>query len=144
MSPNTATKIPPVSELLGNTPISRYMTHPAYAATPTTTVRTAMKIMLTHKVSGLPVTDGSGVVLGTFTEMDALLQGASQSLDAAIKYTKPPICLRENATFKDALVLLVSKRIKRIPVIDSHKRLVGILSRADLVQALFDDQTKKD
>ena len=135
-------KIPPVSEQLGKASISKFMTTPAYAATPSTTVRTAMKIMLTHKVSGLPVVDDGNTVLGVYTEMDALLQGASQSLDVAIRYVKPPVFLFQNSTFKDALVLLVSKRIKRIPVVDSQRRLIGILSRADLVQALFDDQKK--
>jgi IMP dehydrogenase len=144
MSADANTPIPPLSEQLGKAPISRYMSNPPYAATPTTTVRTAMKIMLTHKVSGLPIVDDSNVILGVYTEMDALLQGASQSLDSPIRYVKPPLCLFQNNTFKDALVLLVSKRIKRIPVVDQQRRLIGIVSRADLMQALYDDQAKKD
>jgi CBS domain-containing protein len=45
-------------------------------------------------------------------------------------------------TFRDVLVAMVQKKLKRVPVIDEKSRLLGVVSRSDLLHALFDDNKK--
>ena len=131
---------PPISNALAGTPINHFMTRKVIYATPTTTIRVAMKMMLTHKISGLVVVDDSNSCLGVYSEMDAMLQGASQSLDSAIKYTKPPLAVAAEAPFRDVLVSIIQKKVKRLVVVDGRKKVLGIVARRDLMKAIFDDQ----
>lgn len=135
---------PPISNKLALTPVNHFMTRKVVFATPTTTVRVAMQMMLTHKISGLVVVDDSNSCLGVYSEMDAMLQGASQSLNIAIKYTKPPLVVLPDTRFRDVLISLVQKKVKRLIVVDSKKKVVGIVSRRDIMKALFDDQKETE
>jgi len=134
--------LPPISDTLAFKPIRHFMTRTPYYANPSTSVRMAMQIMLTHKVSGLPVVDNSDSCLGMYSEMDAILQGAAQSLDSPINYTKPPSTVREDTTFREALIMLVKKRIKRAPIVDRRNKLMGVVSRSDMMRAIFEDNKK--
>ncbi len=130
---------PPISNKLAATPINHYMTRKVVYANPSTTVKVAMQMMITHKISGLVVVDDSNSCLGIYSEVDAMLQGASQPLDAPIKFTKPPLTVYPDTPFRDALVLMAQKKIKRLAVVDTKKKLVGIVSRHDMMKAIFDD-----
>jgi CBS domain-containing protein len=139
MSADTKTPLPNITQKLAVTGISHYMTRNAIYATPTTTIRLAMQMMLNHKISGLPIVDDTMSVLGVYSEVDAMLQAASQDLDAIIKFTKPAKLIKANTVFRDALVLMVKERLKRIPVVDEHRKLVGILTRRDLMKAYIQE-----
>ena len=134
---------PAISGELALTPIRRFMTRTPFYATPSTTVRRAMQMMLTHKVSGLPVTDDSESMLGIYSELDAMLQAASSpSMDVPIRYTKPALTVLPDTPFRDVLILLVKKKIKRVPVVDNRNKLMGIVSRQDIMRALAEDTPK--
>lgn len=113
------------------------------SVTPSTTIRTAMKTMLTHNISGLVVVNAAFACLGIYSEFDAMLQGSAEDLDRPIKFSKPPHVVTQNTTFKEALVALVKKRVKRLPVLDARKRIVGIISRQDFMKAIFEDQANE-
>ncbi|MBS1984009.1 MAG: CBS domain-containing protein [Bdellovibrionales bacterium] len=130
---------PPISSKLAGTPINHFMSRKVIYATPTTSVRVAMEMMLTHKISGLVVIDDTESCLGVYSEMDAMLQGASQSLAVPIRYTKPPLVVHPETIFREVLVLMVQKKLKRLPVVDKKKKVVGIISRRDLMRAIHDD-----
>jgi predicted transcriptional regulator len=50
--------------------------------------------------------------------------------------TANPITIRPDAPLADAAHLMLDKRVNRLPVVDDHQRLVGILTRHDLLFAL--------
>src|SRR4051812_10027369 len=54
--------------------VSDIMTHPVITGTPETTVGKAAELMLEHRVSGLPVVNAAGAVVGIVTEGDLLRQ----------------------------------------------------------------------
>jgi|GEM_PF-1413633 len=135
---------PPISDTLASSPIRHIMTRNPIYATPSTTVRRAIEMMLTHSISGLPVVDDTQVCLGLYTELDAMLQAAAQSLNSTIHYTKPPVMVMADATFREVLILMAQKKIKRVPIVDNRRHLMGIVSRRDLVRALHDDTSKKE
>lgn len=125
-------------------------------------VSLAMRIMLGAKVSGLPVVNEKGMLVGMFTEGD-LLRRAEMGTDhqrprwleilvgprkLAREYvethsrrvgdlmTTDVITIDESAPLADAVKLLEKHRIKRLPVL-RHGLLVGILSRSDLMRAFL-------
>ncbi len=134
-----SSSLPPISTELALTPISHFMSRKVIYATPSTTIRHAMEMMINHKISGLVVVDESETVLGVYSELDAMLQGAGQKLDGPITYSKPAKTIPLKAPFRDVLLLLVKYRVKRFPVVDDRKKLMGVVSRRDLMKAIFKD-----
>lgn len=138
-----AAPVTPLSPALAAKPVSHFMQRKLITVTPSTTVRTAMKTMLAHNISGLIVVNASLGCVGIYSEFDAMLQGSAEDLDRPIKFSKPPIVVSQNTPFKEALVALVKKRVKRLPVLDARKKIVGLLSRQDFMKAIFEDQANE-
>jgi tRNA nucleotidyltransferase (CCA-adding enzyme) len=134
----------PISDSLAATPAAKLMNRKIIYAMPGTPIHVAMQMMITHKISGLPVADGTTKCLGIYSELDAMLQGASQPLTAPIKYTKPAITVGAMTPFRDVLILIVKKKLKRVPVIDGNGNLIGIISRADIMKVLYEDHLKDE
>ena len=123
------------------------------------TVQDAAKLMLERRVSALPVVDGKDRVVGIVSEGDLVRRtelgtDAPRSWwlrlfadDAARDYVKthgdavrdvmsrPVIGVRRTTPLKELARLLEKHRIKRVPVFEAG-RLVGVVSRADLVRRL--------
>jgi len=115
------------------------MTRKVVFASPSTTVRVAMQMMLAHKISGLIIADETENCLGVYSELDAMLQGSAGNLNKPVRYTKPPKSVRPETPFRDVLLLIVKGRFKRLPIVDAHNKIVGIVSRRDLMRAIYDD-----
>jgi CBS domain-containing protein len=138
--------------------VEDFMTRRVATVTPDTPILTAARLMLDNHVSGLPVVDGSGRVVGVVTETD-LLRVDGKSADgspwlqmvAGAKgptsdpaelgarkveeiMSRQPITVAASAPITDACHLLTQHRIKRLPVIRDDK-LVGVVGRADLLRA---------
>jgi len=124
-------------------------------------VLTAVKIMLTNRISGLPVVDADGHLVGIVTEGDFLRRGeigtqrrrpkwleflvgpgrlASEYVHAAGRkveevMTSDPVTVAENDTLDTAVELMERRRVKRLPVMRGNE-MAGIISRANLMHAL--------
>jgi CBS domain-containing protein len=137
------------------------MTQPVISIAPETKIAEAARLMLQHRISGLPVVDGTGAVVGIVTEGDLLRRSeigterhrprwvelligpgrlAREYVDAHAR--KVGEVMSENVGFvspraalPDIVQLMEKRHIKRLPVIEDG-RLVGIVSRANLVRAL--------
>ncbi len=131
--------LPPLSQQLAQTPISKFMTRNPYSVMKTTPVGIAIQTMLTHGISGLPVVDVSQVCIGLYTELDAMIQAASQPLDAPIRFRSPAISVQSDFTFKEVLLVMARRKLRRVPVVDDRKRLLGIVARRDMLKAFMDD-----
>ncbi len=137
------------------------MRHRVVTVTPETAVADAAKLMLQHGVSGLPVLDKAGAVIGMVTEGD-LLRRAETGTEKrrphwlefilgpgplAVDYvrahgrkvgevmTRRVVAVAPEAPLEEVVRLMERHRIKRLPVLD-HGRLVGIVSRASLLPVL--------
>ena len=145
---------------------SEIMTHPVITVVPGTSIAEAARLMLQHRISGLPVVGSNGGVI--ITEGDLLKRaetGSAPRHPMWLELLLGPGRLAEEYTHAHArkvgeamtsdiasvtpstdvadLVQLMNKRrIKRVPVIDDG-RLVGIVSRANLVRALVKALVKK-
>jgi CBS domain-containing protein len=143
------------------------MTQPAITVRPETTIVEAAQLMLQRHISGLPVVDASGAVVGVVTEGDMLRRAETGTerrhrrwLEFVISpgrlaheyagaharrvgevMTEEVVAVSSQDPLEEAVRLMEQRRIKRLPVIESG-RLVGIISRANLVRALVDKLTR--
>jgi CBS-domain-containing membrane protein len=104
----------------------------------------------------VPVVDAEGRVIGVVSEADLLLKeerhegrpsgplvdphgdtAKAQAQNAAALMTSPAVTVRPEATLTEAARLLHRRHVKRLPVVDADGRLVGIVSRADLLQVFL-------
>ena len=124
-------------------------------------ILTAARLMLQNRVSGLPVIDAGGALVGVVTEGDFLRRGELGTARHRPKWleflvgpgrladeyvhssgrkvgevmTSDPYTVDEDATLETVVGLMERRRIKRLPVLRDG-RLVGIVSRANLMHAL--------
>jgi CBS domain-containing membrane protein len=111
-----------------------------------------------NRISGLPVVDGGDHVVGMITEADVLamagmksghafkdvirhllgepLSGPKQSKRLRDVMTSPATTIGPGADIREVALTLDEKRIKRLPVVDEQHRLIGVISRADIVRAI--------
>jgi CBS domain-containing protein len=128
---------------------------------PDANVLEAIRLMLQKHISGLPVIDKSGALVGVVTEGDFLrrtetgterkrprwlefLMGPRRMADEYVHtharkvddvMTREPITVTEDASLDAVVRIMERKRIKRLPVMRG-KEVVGIVSRANLLHAL--------
>jgi len=96
-------------------------------------VREVARILDRHRVSGLPVTDSHGHMVGVISEFDLIAKADAHTAGEAM--TRDVIAVMEDTGVDEVRFLLVNRRIKRVPVLRGQK-LVGIVSRADLVREI--------
>ena len=140
---------------------SEIMTPDVVTARPDTPLEDVVRLMLTHRISGLPVVE-NGVVVGIVSEGDllrrpetgterrqrhSLLQLFRSEEGDAAEYvrthgmtagevmTTDVVTIAETTLLEDIATLLESRGIKRVPVVREGK-LKGIVSRADLLRSL--------
>ena len=90
----------------------------------------AARLLSQHRISGLPVVNDDKVVVGVVTEHDVIGKEGQTVRDIM---TRGVISVTPDTDLEEASRILVHERIKRLPVLDAG-RLVGIVSRADLVR----------
>jgi len=139
---------------------SDVMTSNVVTVSPDTSVSTLARLLLDHKISAVPVVDEQGQVVGIVGEGDLLGRPSARSLPGwwLRLFNEEAVCLEALATArhlkaKDVMTrhvtsvsdqtpidliasLMHRRKLKRVPVIRDGK-LVGIVSRADLLDALM-------
>ena len=108
------------------------MTTRVVTVTPSTPVAVVAGLLRDNRISGVPVVDPGGAVVGLVSEFDLL---AREGETAAEVMTGSVISVSEDTDVDDVRHLLVERRIRRVPVI-TGQRLAGIVSRGDVVALL--------
>jgi CBS domain-containing protein len=99
---------------------------------PDTSVHEAAQMLSEHRISGAPVVGDDGRIVGIVSEYDLIARFGSQVGDVM---TRDVVSVPSNATLDRVRAILVTQRLKRVPV-TSESRLVGLISRADMVREL--------
>ena len=110
---------------------------------PKMTVAEAIKTLLSHKISGAPVVDPDGALLGVLSEFDCLRAIANQQFHESMDETGlvEDLMTRGGQTIGPEMDLFqvaqafVSRRVRRLPVLEGD-RLLGQVSRRDVLRAL--------
>jgi CBS-domain-containing membrane protein len=146
--------------------VRNVMTREVMTVTEQTPFTEMVRLMAVHKISALPVLDDDGHVVGLVSEADLLrkeeyqdeqdepswlerhhqwvARGRAAARTAAGVMSAPVITVNPEATVPMAARLLARHGIKRLPVVDGHGRLVGIVSRADLLRLFLRDDEAID
>src|SRR5712671_2214411 len=106
------------------------MTTRVITVTENQTRQQAARLLSQHRISGLPVVNAEGVVVGVVTEYD-IISKEGQTVGEIM--TRGVISITPDTDLEEVSHILVNERIKRLPVLDQG-RLLGIVSRADLVR----------
>lgn len=121
--------------------IAHLMTTRVISVSPETTLLDAGKKLATYKFNGLPVVDNNNVLVGIVTEYDIIAHISGRTgkknnvLTVGEIMTRNPYTLSQDATFEEALALFRDHRtINPLPVIDKDRRVVGVVSRTDLLK----------
>ena len=127
-----------------NTTAAAIMTKKLHKLSPDTSVMDAVAMLLKQKISGAPVVDGNGALVGILSELDCVnhichcAMTDSPPLDVADLMTKDIYTVGPETTLLTLAHVFSTKRYRRLPVVDSNGRLLGQLSRRDLMRALFE------
>ncbi|MBV8718353.1 MAG: CBS domain-containing protein [Chloroflexi bacterium] len=108
------------------------MTPDPLTLTPETSVHEAAQILSDHRISGAPVVGDDGCIVGIVSEYDLIARTGSMVRDVM---TRDVVTVPDNATLDRVRAILVTQRLKRVPV-TAESRLVGLISRADMVREL--------
>ncbi|HWC40678.1 MAG TPA: CBS domain-containing protein [Actinomycetota bacterium] len=135
------------------------MTTPVVTVQPTTPFKEIVTRLAKHGVSAVPVVDDSRLVLGVVSEADLLLKeefpqpeqdiplwwtrrarldrAKAAAAVASDLMTVAVVAVSPDATVAEAARRMHTAKVKRLPVVDRRGRLVGIVSRSDLLK-VFD------
>ena len=86
---------------------------------------------------GFPIVDEQGLLAGVLTRRDILAPSATATQRLADLIQRPPVVVFEHNTLREAADQMVIEQVGRLPVVtkDAPRRVVGILSRSDLLAA---------
>lgn len=136
------------------------MTRPVASVQRGTPLRDVAQVLVDHSISGVPVVDTDGAVLGVVSEGDFLIKAQGRdavrhrrlarilgesgesraqlaklaAVNAAEAMSAPPVTIESSRPITEAAAVMTARGVNRLPVVDDG-RLVGIVTRADLVRA---------
>ena len=118
------------------TKVREVMTDSPRCVTPETPVSEAAQLMESEDIGSLPILDG-GQLAGVVTDRDIVIRAIAKGKDPRGMPVRE-IASRELVTvyaeddLSNALKMMATQQVRRLPVVDEDNRLVGILSQADL------------
>ncbi len=145
--------------------VADLMTREPIVVTPTTPLSTAIQILVDRQVSGLPVVDPDGKLIGVISESDLMWREKGidmpphiMFLDSVIYLENPAkydlelhkvlgqtvgevmtahaITIAPDATLPAAARIMHEKKVHRLPVVDDDNRPIGIITQGDIVRAM--------
>lgn len=139
------------------------MTSEVATVTPTMSLRDAAALLAAKGISGVPVMNTENEVVGVLSEADIVVKAGGEvarnrllgwllesnlDLDDKIRaetvddaMTAPPVTISSKRPVHEAARLMVAENVNRLPVVDKGK-LVGIITRADIVRAFTRSDTE--
>lgn len=145
--------------------VSQLMNPEVVSVTPETSLKEVASILTERRISGVPVVGADGRILGVVSEADIVLgeQGPARAHGRLLRWivdggqanderltarsageamTQPAITIRGGADVSLAARSMMDAGIKRLPVVDGEGRVVGIVTRSDLVRAFARSDTE--
>ncbi|MDP6685227.1 MAG: CBS domain-containing protein [Candidatus Marinimicrobia bacterium] len=124
--------------------VKKYMVTKLVTFSPDMNALAAIRDLLNYKISGAPVLDKEGNIIGVFSEKD----GMTTILDASYHneigalvsdlMSTQVFTVLESASIMEVAEKFLSTSFRRFPVVDKDERLVGQISRRDVLKAVED------
>ena len=134
------------------------MTSDVITVRSSTSITEAARLMFRNRISGLPVCDADSCLIGMITEADFLRLEVERHSDGEMAtvetvgevMTQDVMTIAPAAELSDAAAMMVKEDINRLPVVDRESRMLGIISRLDVVAAftrpddVIEDEIRED
>ncbi len=139
--------------------VRELMTANVVSVRPDASLREAATLLMEHRISGLPVVNGTGEVVGVLSEADIVAKASGgtgnggllswlvgpdieerkvEARTVAEAMSSPALSVAPTRPVHEAARRMISEGVNRLPVVENGK-LVGILTRADIVRAFTRD-----
>ena len=124
------------------TKVHEVMTDSPRCVTPETPISEAARLMKSEDVGSLPILEGEKLT-GIVTDRDIVIQAVAEEKDPRGMPVRE-IASRDLVTIgpqedlSEALTLMASHQVRRIPVVDGDNRLVGVVAQADIAREVKD------
>jgi CBS domain-containing protein len=137
-------KIPPTFT------VHDFMVKTPHQVTPEMKLQDVVDLMIKQRISGAPVVNSLGTLITVIGEGDTLRLAATEGLECTISHclNKLPlernlITLQAHNTFAEAYRIFLKEKIHRIPIVDGNGRLLGLVSRSNILKIFADAHNKK-
>jgi CBS-domain-containing membrane protein len=140
--------------------VKEIMTRDVVSIKPEDSAKDALALLLKMQISGLPVIDESGKLVGMFTEKDILSHILPSYIERVGRFIyednpksiknkfmelenfkigqlmrKEVVTVDEDAACCEVARIMLTQKVRRIPVLNKEKKVVGIVAREDVVKA---------
>ncbi|KAF1300990.1 MULTISPECIES: betaine/proline/choline family ABC transporter ATP-binding protein [Enterococcus] len=119
------------------TTVGEVMLNTAITITPEKSLQEAIRLMREKRVDTLLVTDNSNILKG-FIDVETLDRKRSKVSSVGDILNKDVFYVKKSALLRDTLQRILKRGLKYVPVVDDQNRVVGILTRASLVDIVYD------
>ncbi len=117
------------------------MTTDVVSVTKETPIYEAMELLIKNEITGMPVVDDDMTLVGVISEKDCLrlFYADEEEKNKTVQYfmTQPAVHYNENDSLKTICDFMMINYFRRIPVTSKNGKLVGILSRPDVIKHIL-------
>jgi len=114
-------------------PVSEIMTRKTVSVNPDTPCMDALNLLIENGVATLPVVDAKNRLKGIISETDLLIE-ANISKKTGEVLTREVVSVQSGSTVANVISLFHSRKLRCVPVLDRHMKLVGVVSRMDILR----------
>jgi IMP dehydrogenase len=111
---------------------------------PDALVRLALELMARYKVSGVPITDDAGVLVGILTNRDLRFENDVDQPVSALMTSRNLVTAPVGTTLAEAEEILHRNKIEKLPVVDADGRLRGLITVKDIQKKIEFPEATKD
>ncbi|HZJ37271.1 MAG TPA: IMP dehydrogenase [Gillisia sp.] len=110
----------------------------------TATVNDAKRNMREHSIGGIPIIDNKGKLLGIVTNRDLRFEKESDRAISEVMTSKNLVTVSEGTSLEEAEEILQQYKIEKLPVVNSEKKLVGLITFRDITKLTQKPVANKD
>ena len=130
---------------MGGTKVREVMSDQPRCVTPETPVSEAARLMKSEDVGSLPILEGERVT-GVVTDRDIVIRAVAEEKDprgmpVREVASRDLVTIDQDQDLSEALKLMASHQVRRIPVVDRDDRLVGVVAQADVAREMKDKES---
>lgn len=123
---------------MGGPKVREVMTDNPRCVTPETPVSEAAELMASEDVGSLPILEGDKLT-GVVTDRDIVIRAVAkkkdpQGMPVRDVASRNLVTVRPDDDLSEALKLMASNQVRRLPVVDEEDRLVGVVAQADVAR----------
>lgn len=122
------------------------MSSPVHTVGPRTLLAEVRDDLQSRRHTGVPVVDEQGKVVGIVSRRDVRNAETGERLHLPVSscMSKPVRTTTIDTPLDDAMALMIERDIGRLPVVNAEDRVVGIISRSDILRILYKEQRPED